>query len=40
MDDLVENEEEFDYKKSSQFSTALLKKNEAVSDFAKYKTIK
>ena len=31
---------EVDYKKQSQFATALAKKSEAVSDFAKFKTIK
>jgi len=31
---------EVDYKKASQFATALAKKSEAVSDFAKFKTIK
>ena len=31
---------EIDYKKASQFATALAKKSEAVSDFAKFKTIK
>lgn len=33
-------EEEYDYKKSSQFGDALAEKNVAVSEFARFKTIK
>ena len=42
MPDLaIMNEEgEVDYKKNSQYASALAKKTEAVSDFAKNKTIK
>lgn len=34
------NEDEIDYKAESQYASSLMKKSEAVSDFAKSKTIK
>ncbi len=36
----LEQEEDYDFKKSSQYGDALQRKNEAVSDFAKFKSIK
>jgi pre-mRNA-splicing factor ATP-dependent RNA helicase DHX38/PRP16 len=35
-----EDDANYDYKKSNQFSAALLEKNQAVSDFARFKTLK
>lgn len=37
---IITNEGEVDYKKNSQYATALAKKSEGVSDFSRFKTIK
>lgn len=37
---IMTNEGEVDYKKNSQYATALSKKSEGVSDFARFKTLK